>query len=82
MAVLQHKVIPRALAWAAELGAAFEAEETSFIHFTRNQRQRQLPVVPLYVDGTGRRAGAGSQDSRRDCRPDATVQVACRKGCE
>jgi hypothetical protein len=30
----------------------------------------------------GRRAGAGSQDSSRDPRPDATVQVACRKGCE
>jgi hypothetical protein len=82
MAVLQHNVIPRALEWAAQLDVAFEAEKTSFIHFTRNQRQRQLPVVPLYVDGTGHRAGAGSQDSQRDCQPDATVQVACWKGCE
>ena len=49
--VLQRKVIPRALEWAAQSGAAFEAEKTSFIHFTRNQRQRQLPVVPLHVSG-------------------------------
>jgi hypothetical protein len=49
--ILQQKVIPRALEWAAQSGAAFEAEKTSFIHFTRNQRQRQLPVVPLHVNG-------------------------------
>ncbi|KAJ9473813.1 hypothetical protein VN97_g13263 [Penicillium thymicola] len=34
--VLQRKVIPRALQWAAQSDAAFEAEKTSFIHFTRN----------------------------------------------
>lgn len=50
-ATLQRKVIPRALEWAARSGAAFEAEKTSFIHFTRNQRLRQLPAVPLHVDG-------------------------------
>jgi hypothetical protein len=50
-ATLQRKVIPRALEWAARSGAAFEAEKTSFIHFTRNQRHRQLPAVPLNVDG-------------------------------
>lgn len=50
-AVLQRKVIPRASEWAAQSGAAFEAEKTSFIHFTRNQRQRQLPTVPLHVNG-------------------------------
>ena len=50
-ATLQRRVIPRALEWAAKSGAAFEAEKTTFIHFTRNQRQRQLPAVPLYVDG-------------------------------
>ncbi|KAJ5288337.1 hypothetical protein N7508_011112 [Penicillium antarcticum] len=49
--VLQRKVIPRALEWAAQSGAAFEAEKTSFTHFTRNQRQRQLPAVPLHVNG-------------------------------
>ena len=49
--VLQQKVVPRALEWAAQSGAAFEAEKTSFIHFTRNQRQRQLPALPLYVNG-------------------------------
>lgn len=49
--ILQQKVIPRALEWAAQSGAAFEAEKTSFIHFTRNPRQRQLPAVPLHVDG-------------------------------
>ena len=49
--VLQRKVIPRALEWAAQSGAAFEAEKTSFIHFTRNRRQRQLPAVPLHVNG-------------------------------
>jgi hypothetical protein len=49
--VLQQKVIPRALEWAAQSGAAFEAEKTSFIHFTRNPRQRQLPAVPLQVNG-------------------------------
>ncbi|KAJ5215604.1 reverse transcriptase [Penicillium cinerascens] len=48
---LQKKVIPRALEWAARSGAAFEAEKTSFIHFTRNLRLRQLPATPLYVDG-------------------------------
>ena len=48
--ILQRKAIPRALEWAAQSGAAFEAEKTSFIHFTRNQRQRQLPAVPLHVD--------------------------------
>ena len=48
---LQQKVIPRALEWAARSGAIFEAEKTSFIHFTRNQRLRQLPAIPLYVDG-------------------------------
>jgi hypothetical protein len=51
-AVLQRKVIPPALDWAARSGAAFEAQKTSFIHFTRNPRQRQLPAVPLHVDGT------------------------------
>jgi hypothetical protein len=35
---LQRKVIPRALEWTAQSGAAFEAEKTSFIHFTRNLR--------------------------------------------
>jgi hypothetical protein len=47
-AVLQRKVIPPALDWAARSGAAFEAQKTSFIHFTRNPRQRQLPAVPLH----------------------------------
>ncbi|KAJ6103662.1 reverse transcriptase (RNA-dependent DNA polymerase) domain-containing protein, partial [Penicillium sp. IBT 16267x] len=37
--VLQQKVIPRALEWASQSSAAFEAKKTSFIHFTRNQRQ-------------------------------------------
>jgi hypothetical protein len=50
-ATLQRKVIPRALEWAARSGAAFETEKTSFIHFTRLQRLRQLPAVPLHVDG-------------------------------
>jgi hypothetical protein len=36
---LQRKVIPKALEWAAQSGAAFEADKASFIHFTRNQRQ-------------------------------------------
>lgn len=49
--VLQRKVIPRALEWAAQSSAAFEAEKTSFIHFTRNQRQRQLPAVSPHVNG-------------------------------
>ena len=49
--VLQRKVVPRALEWAAQSGAAFEAEKTSLIHFTRNQRHRQLPAVPLLVNG-------------------------------
>ncbi|KAJ5117672.1 hypothetical protein N7448_011304 [Penicillium atrosanguineum] len=49
--VLQRKVVPRALEWAAQSGAAFEAEKTSFIHFTRNQRHRQLPAAPLLVKG-------------------------------
>ncbi|OKP12963.1 hypothetical protein PENSUB_1345 [Penicillium subrubescens] len=48
---LQQKVILRALEWAARSGAAFEAEKTSFIHFTRNQRLREPPAIPLYVDG-------------------------------
>ena len=26
--------------------------KTAFIHFTRNKRLRQLPTVPLHVDGT------------------------------
>jgi hypothetical protein len=49
--VLQRKVIPRALEWAAQSGAAFEAEKTSLIHFTRNPRHCQLPAVPLLVNG-------------------------------
>jgi hypothetical protein len=36
---------------AAQSGAAFKAEKTSFNHFTRNLRQRQLPAVPLHVNG-------------------------------
>jgi hypothetical protein len=50
-ATLQRKVISRALQWAARSGAAFEPENTSFIYFTSKQRLRQLPAVPLYVDG-------------------------------
>ncbi|KAI2669422.1 hypothetical protein LCP963914a_9931 [Penicillium roqueforti] len=50
-AVLQQKVIPHALEWAAQSGAVFEAEKTSLIHFTRNPRHRPLPALPLHVNG-------------------------------
>lgn len=49
---LQRKIIPRALEWTALSGAAFKAEKTLFIHFTRNQRKRQLLAVPLHEKGT------------------------------
>jgi len=48
---LQRKVILRALDGALRSGATFGAEKTSFIHFTKNHRQRQLPAVSLDVDG-------------------------------
>ena len=35
-AVIQAQLIPRAEEWAKESGATFQAEKTSFIHFTRS----------------------------------------------
>jgi hypothetical protein len=52
MAVLQCKVMPHILDWAVQSGTVFKAEKTLFIYFIRNQRQRQLPAVSLYIDRT------------------------------
>jgi hypothetical protein len=46
---LQETVIPRALAWAKEGGATFQAEKTELIHFTRVERLDQKPQIPLRV---------------------------------
>jgi len=43
-AVLQVTIIPKAVRWAKESGATFEAEKTGFIHFTRGQGG---PYTPL-----------------------------------
>lgn len=46
---IQKQVIPKALQWAAQSGATFEAQKTSFIHFTKRKTQRQLPALPLKI---------------------------------
>ncbi|KAJ6037972.1 hypothetical protein N7499_003337 [Penicillium canescens] len=49
--ILQQKVIPRALEWAVQASAAFEAARTLFIYFSRNQRLCQLSAVPCHMNG-------------------------------
>ncbi|KAI9036908.1 uncharacterized protein KD926_001223 [Aspergillus affinis] len=78
--IFQEKVIPRALEWAAQSGAAFEAEKISFIYLTRNQRYRQLPAVPLHVNGATVTPASEVKIPRRDTRPGFTVQITHRKG--
>lgn len=46
---IQAKVIPTALRWAAQSGATFEAQKTTFIHFTKRKTLRQLPALPLKI---------------------------------
>jgi hypothetical protein len=33
--VIQDKIIPRAIKWAADTGATFDRKKTALIHFTR-----------------------------------------------
>jgi hypothetical protein len=51
-AQLQQHVIPRALKWATDSGATFEADKTSFIHFTRKPLANPSPPLPLWVGET------------------------------
>lgn len=48
MAVLNDKVVPRALQWAQDSGATFESDKTVLIHFSRNSR-KMTTSVPLRV---------------------------------
>lgn len=49
MAILNNKVVPRALQWAKDSGATFESDKTVLMHFTRNSRKMAEARTPLRV---------------------------------
>jgi hypothetical protein len=49
MAVLNDKVVPRALQWARDSGATFEGDKTILMHFSRNRKKTSQPSAPLRV---------------------------------
>jgi hypothetical protein len=51
-AQLQQHLIPRALKWATDSGATFEADKTPFIHFTRIPLANPSTTLPLWVGET------------------------------
>jgi hypothetical protein len=49
-AVIQAQLIPRAEEWAKESGATFQAEKTSFIHFTRSAVKSKQTTVRVGME--------------------------------
>jgi hypothetical protein len=45
MATIQREIIPYAERWARQSGATFEADKTSFIHFTRRAEKDDTQVL-------------------------------------
>lgn len=39
---IQHEIIPRALRWAAASGVTFDPSKTSFVHFTRQIKYKNV----------------------------------------